>query len=86
MKTYLIALESAFPETPVINKIKSFQLWARPMTNVWLIKSTSDRVSIYNYLLTGTFFTGKILVISVSDDWISKNLAQEVVKWMQGGL
>lgn len=86
MKTYLITFESILPEETLINKIKSFQLWARPMGNVWLIKTTSDRQSVFNFITEGTILIGKILIIEVTNDWISKNLPVEVVQWMQGGL
>lgn len=86
MKTYLITYESTYQPTMLINKIKQFQYWARPTNQVWLVKSTSDRNSIYNYLLTGTFYYGKLLIIEVTNDWIAKNLSNEVVQWMQGGL
>jgi len=85
MKTYLVAYDSILPELSLIDKIKSFQLWARPLTNVWLIKTDSDRGSVMNYVTSGSFFVGKILIIEVTNDWISRNLSQEVVNWMQGG-
>lgn len=86
MKTYLITFESTFPETIIISRIKSFQLWARPLGNIWLVRTTSDRETVFNYLTNGVYFTGKILVIQVTNDWISKNLPTDVVNWMQGGL
>lgn len=87
MNTYLITYESILSEYSLISKIKTFQLWARPMKDVWLIRTTSDRISVFNYLTNNSYyFTGKILVIKVTNDWIAKNLANDVVNWMQGGL
>ena len=84
--TYLITYETIIPDSTMVDKIRSFPLWARPMTNVWMIKTDSDRDSVMTYLTSNTFFVGKLLVIRVTNDWIAKNLTQEVINWMQGGL
>lgn len=87
MQTYLITNESLFQEdSNFIDSIKSFEKWARPMKNIWLIRTYMDRQSVYNKLKSSSNFTSKLLVIRVTDDWIAYNLPQEVVQWMQEGL
>ena len=68
------------------NHIKSFQLWARPLKSIWLIKTTSDRQQVMNYLQPTLAFNDKLLIIQVTDDWIALRLPDTIVKWMQGGL
>lgn len=86
MITYLITYETIIPDSTIVDKIRSFQLWARLMTNVWMIKTDSNRDSVMAYLTSNPLFVGRLLVIRVTNDWIAKNLTQEVINWMQGGL
>jgi len=87
MKTYLIAYESLFPEDAnLVSSIKSFQQWAHPMKNIWLIKTYYDRQEVFNKLRASSAFVTKFLIIQITNDWISYNLSPDVVKWMQGGL
>jgi len=91
MRTYLITYNLVFTENgplslSLINKIKSYQYWAKPIPNVWLIKTTSDLHTVINYLKQDLYPGDKILIIEVNDNWVSLNLDQDVVKWMQKGL
>ena len=91
MKTYLITYELIYGDEyqstiNLIRKIQAFSLWAHPLKNVWLVKTDSDRAAIYNYLRPYLYPADKILIMSVTDDWISFNLSKDVVDWMQGGL
>lgn len=91
MKTYLITYGLTFSGTDpfydsLINKIKSYQYWAKPFPSVWLIKTTNTKESIMSYLRTDLSTSDKILIIEVTNDWISLNLNKDVVEWMQGGL
>lgn len=91
MTSYLITYDLLFGNSSqsavnLTRKIQAFRLWAHPLTNVWLIKTELDRNSIYNFLKPHLYPSDKILIINVTDDWISYNLGTDVVKWMQGGL
>ena len=91
MKTYLITYNLLFGEsspyyTAFNNKIKSYQYWAKPLPNIWLVKTNTDLQTIINYLKTDLFKGDKLLIIEVNNNWISLNLDPDVVKWMQGGL
>lgn len=87
MNTYLITYESIFTEDALLtNTIKSFERWACPIKGVWLIKSYLDRQTIYDKLKSSSGFMSKLLVIRVTNDWISYNLSPDVAKWMQEGL
>lgn len=87
MKTYLVTYESIFSEDPnLISSIKSFEQWAHPMGDIWLIKTYNDRQEVFNKLKTSSSFITKLIIIQVTNDWISYNLPPDVVSWMQGGL
>ena len=89
MKTYLITYD-LLPdnhELAVTSIIKTMGQWAHPLEKVWLVKTYYSRQEVFDRLriADGTMAT-KLLIIQVTDDWISLNLPPEVVKWMQGGL
>lgn len=91
MKTYLITYNLIFTENgplslSLINKIKSYQYWAKPLPNVWLIKTLNDLRTVIDYFRPDLYPGDKILIIEVSNNWISLNLDPDVVNWMKGGL
>ena len=92
MTTFLISFEVRPPsipgvqETVIRNSIKTFDSWARPLRNVWLIKTYLTREQVIQYLRGSLGPNDKILIMRVSNDWISINLSQEVINWMKSGL
>ena len=91
MKTYLIIYQFANPSLEILynnfyTRIKSYQYWARPMQNAWLIKTLASRDDVMTHLRPTLLTADKILIMNVNNDWISLNLETSVVKWMQGGL
>lgn len=91
MKTYLISYDLLSPTTfnnytVIGNAIQSFDIWAKPLESLWLIKTTLTAQQIYNYLIKYIRPSDKLLIIHVDNDWISINLSNEVIKWMQAGL
>lgn len=70
----------------LINAIKSYTYWAKPLKSLWLIKADSTALQVTNYLKTFTDANDKILVIEVTNDWAAYNLPDAVVNWMKGGL
>lgn len=87
MKTYLVLYESIFSEdASLINSIKSFERWAYPIKGAWLVKTYFDRQTVYDRLKNSSAFVSKLIVIRVTNDWISYNLTPDVIRWMQEGL
>ncbi|PIP71090.1 MAG: hypothetical protein COS76_02960 [Candidatus Portnoybacteria bacterium CG06_land_8_20_14_3_00_39_12] len=91
MKTYLISYDLTMPESRpeyvrLINAIKSYNYWAKPLKSLWLIKTDIPALQVTNYLRTFTDANDHILVIEVTNDWASYNLPEAVVNWMKGGL
>jgi hypothetical protein len=89
MNTFLITFEIKYPSLiPVqtnilINQIKSFNAWARPTNSVWLIKTYLPKEEVIKILRNAAGPSDKILVMKVSDEWISVNLTTEVINWMR---
>lgn len=91
MNTYLITYEIHPPSLPlqegiIINAIKSFPQWARPTNKVWLIKTYLTREQVMDTIRSNAGPNDRILVMLVSNDWISLNLSNDVVNWMKTGL
>jgi len=91
MATYLIAFETfppslAVQEQILIDAIKGFGNWARPTSKTWLIKTFLTREQVINQLRANAGPNDKLLVMLVSNDWISVNLSSDVVNWMKSGM
>ena len=92
MKTFLITFETRPPSLPgiqdqiIINAIKSFASWARPLSHIWLIKTPLTREQVIEHIRKYLGPNDKILIMLVSNDWISINLSSEVINWMKSGL
>lgn len=90
MKTFLISYDltnkTIFDYSKLIEYIKSFNAWAKPLESVWLIKTDSNAVDIVNQIRSVTSVDDKILVVEVVNNWASFNISKEVTEWMNGGL
>ncbi len=91
MKTYLITYDLIMPETAphyvaLINRIKAYGLWAKPLESVWLIKTNQTLSEVMANLKIALNFNDKILIMEVSNSWIALNLPERVVFWMKQGL
>lgn len=91
MNTYLISFEIFSPSLIIqdeilINAIKSFGSWARPTSKVWLIKTFLSRDQVIDNLISQAGPNDRILVMSVNNDWIARNLPDDVVSWMKSGI
>ena len=91
MKTYLISYDLV-QNAPLqeyenlINAIKAYQIWAKPLESVWLIKTEQTASEIMNYLLKFVTTKDRILVVRVTPDWMSYGLPLQVTDWMKTGL
>lgn len=91
MKTYLITYDLTSPESlpdysRLAQAIKSHLNWAKLMQSVWLVKTTRSKNEIMDIMKRATDSNDKILIIEVTNDWISYNLPGDVINWMQKGL
>ncbi len=68
------------------NSIKSYSQWAHPTKSIYLIRTESTYREIMDKLKPAVLGSDKLLIINVTDQWISINLSPSVVKWMRKGL
>lgn len=92
METYLVSYDLGIPETSedykkVINYIKSFPSWAKPLYSVWLVRSNISAAQIRNDLSKLIDSNDRILVIRVTNtEWASWNISKDVTDWMYKNL
>lgn len=90
MKTFLISYDlinkTIFDYTKLIDYIKSFGIWAKPLESVWLIKTNMSAVDLVNQIRSVTYPNDKILVIEITNNWASFNISREVSDWMRQGM
>lgn len=89
MKAYIITLQLVYQENTYVNLItylKSSFVWARPMANVWIIKTPKDATEIRNGINTriNLGLGDRVLVMNVqSFDWATNNIDKIVTDWMK---
>ena len=92
MKTFLISYDLIGPETRedyirLINHIKSFTYWAKPLKSVWFIKTDKGIAEVRNELKQYTDSNDKILVIDVTNaNWGTSNISAQVTDWMKNNI
>ncbi len=93
MRTYLVSYDLGVPEGSedykrVIDYIKSFTFWAKPLQSVWfVVSSTKTAGGIRDDLKGLTDPNDKILVIDVSADlWAVARLEPKVTEWMKSNI
>ena len=92
MNTYLISYDLGIPETTkdyqlLIDYIKSYGTWAKPLYSEWFIKTNKTPAVVRQEISNLIDNNDKVLVINVTGaDWSSYNLSEEVTKWMKDNL
>jgi hypothetical protein len=89
MKTYLISYDLGVPETSddykkLIDYIKSYGTWAKPLYSVWFIKTDKSVSLVRDEIKNETDSNDKTLVIDVSEaNWATSGVKKEVTGWMK---
>lgn len=92
MKTFLISYDLIGPETRddyvhLINHIKSFTFWAKPLKSLWLVKTDKGIAEIRNELKQYADSNDKILVIDVTNaNWATSNISSQITDWMKNNI
>ena len=92
MKTFLISYDLIGPETRddyvrLINHIKSFTFWAKPLKSVWLGKTDKGIGEVRNELKQYADSNDKILVIDVTNaNWATSNISSQITDWMKNNI
>jgi len=90
MKSYLILLKLNADENSyfsLTNYLKTANYWARPMPNVWIIKTNLNSAQIRDGITEHLGMFDKLLVVSGnSDDWATLRLDQTINDWLKNNL
>ncbi|HBH46872.1 MAG: hypothetical protein A2445_05655 [Candidatus Jacksonbacteria bacterium RIFOXYC2_FULL_44_29] len=92
MSTLLISYDLGLPETYedyklLIQYIKSYSSWAKPLQSVWLIKTTKTSAQVRDEIKAKIDSNDKILVVDVTKTgWATFNVSKEVTGWMKENL
>lgn len=92
MKTLLISYDLMSPETredyeELIDYIKSFTKWAKPLLSVWLVKTNKSCSKVRDEIKLKTDSNDKILVMNVTGvSWASRGLSKKTTTWMKSNL
>jgi len=92
MKTFLISYDLIGPETRddyvrLINHIKSFTFWAKPLKSLWLVKTDKGIAEVRNELKQYADSNDKIFVIDVTNaNWATSNISSQITDWMKNNI
>ena len=83
---YLVILnlgssEDTYPN--LMEYLKSFNYWARPMPNVWFIDTFYYSSTIRDGVKNMINPSDKAIVIEVAKNWASFNIANTITDWMK---
>ena len=90
MNTYIVSYDLQRPGkdySTMIEHLKSYPGWAKPLESVWLIKSSLDISNLRNQIAVKIDQNDKLIVVDVTKKpaaWI--NLDKEVVDWINKDL
>lgn len=90
MKSYVVILNIIFLEDTyksLVSYLKTADLWARPMSNVWFVKTTINAGELRDGILSRIHFTDKAVIIEVVGNNLgTSNIDQNVTDWMKKNL
>jgi hypothetical protein len=92
MSVLLIAYDLGAPDTVsryenLINRIKSYDDWAKPEYSTWFIKTSKNAATVRSELKPHLYNDDKLLVVNVSDDdWATLRIPSDVTTWMQNNI
>lgn len=92
MNSYIVTLQLGYPENNYVNLIaylKSNHFWARPMANVWVIKSDKIAMDIRDEVISkiNTHLGDKVMVVLAEKrNWGTCNVVKDVNDWLKNKL
>lgn len=92
MKTFLISYDLGVPEThsdyeTLSSHLKSlYNLWARPVKSVWIIKTDKSAGQIRDDIKLVLDSNDKLIVVEMSGNWGTYNISTEVTDWMKNNI
>ncbi|MFA7216721.1 MAG: CRISPR-associated protein Cas2 [Candidatus Paceibacterota bacterium] len=92
MNTVLISYDLRVPETPsdynrIINYIKSFYYWSKPLKSLWFVKTDKSTEVIRNEIKAIIDQNDGILILDINVlDWATIGISKEVTDWMSSNI
>lgn len=92
MNTFLISYDLGSSETyddykMLIQYIKSYSTWAKPLQSVWLVKTTKTASQVRDEIKTKIDSNDKVLVVDITKTgWASFNISKDVAEWMKNNI
>jgi len=89
MNTILISYDLIQPETSndykrLIDQIKSYSFWCKPLRSFWLIKTNDSPATVRDNLKKYIDNNDNLLVMNITGaSWGSYNLDSSVTQWMK---
>ncbi|OGG57658.1 hypothetical protein A2765_05975 [Candidatus Kaiserbacteria bacterium RIFCSPHIGHO2_01_FULL_56_24] len=89
MNKFLISYDLGGPETRLdyvrlINYIKTYENWAKPLQSVWIILTDQTAEEVRDGIKNHIDSNDKIMIIEVTGNWATFGIKKEVTDWMQG--
>lgn len=89
MNTILISYdlnghENSAAYEALINRIKEYSKWAKPLESFWLVKTSSSASEVRDTLKPYIDEDDELLTINVTGDgWASKGLTERINNWLK---
>lgn len=89
MKTYIISYDLLGPETRgdyvrLIEHIKSYTYWAKPLKSVWFIKTSKSVSEVRTDMKIFLDTNDKLVILDVTNtNWATYNIVTNVGDWMK---
>jgi hypothetical protein len=91
VKTLLISYDllnkADYDYTKLIDYIKSYGNWAKPLESFWLIKTDKNISMVRDELKNNVSAGDKIIVMDITSvNWATLSISEEVTGWMQSNV
>ena len=92
MNVYLISYDLSAPDTRehyqrLIDQIKSYDSWAKPLESLWLIRTSKSLTVVRDDLKQYVLANDKLFLIDVSQRfWAFSNIGDAVVQWVRANI
>ncbi len=88
MNTYIISYDllnkSLHDYSRLIEYIKTYGNWAKPLESFWLIKTSKDIGMVRDELRLRLSSNDRVVVMNVTGaDWATTAVSKEITDWMQ---
>lgn len=87
MNTFIVSYDllnkSIFDYSRLIEYIKSYGTWAKPLESFWIIKTYKSILEVRDEISRQVAVNDKIMVFDVTNKgWASFNLSKEITDWL----